>query len=70
MARNDLELGAEWVARTNEAQSASVERKIMISEGFFRMIEAERDTKVGLDATGHQLLAEQREAQRRAAVMS
>jgi hypothetical protein len=70
MARNDLELGAEWVAQTTEGLSATVEKKIMISEAYARLLAEERDSRVGLDASGHQALAEYREALRRAAVSS
>jgi hypothetical protein len=68
MARNDLELGAEWVAHKNAEPSLSYERKIMLTETFARMNGDERDLRVGLDASGHQALAERREALRRLAI--
>ena len=70
MAHNDLELGAEWVARANAEQSLSYERRVMLTEGFARMNADERDRRVGLDAAGHQALAEFREALRRSAIES
>ena len=70
MARNDLELGAEWTAKEHDQPSVSLERKTMISESYARMLAEERDSKVGLDAVGHQGLAEHRERLRLAALMS
>ncbi|MGQ0468191.1 MAG: hypothetical protein ACT4QG_23100 [Sporichthyaceae bacterium] len=70
MARNDLELGADWSAKEDGRPSASVERKSIISDDYARLREDERDSKVGLDASGHQALAEHRERMRQGAVMS
>jgi hypothetical protein len=67
MARNDLELGAEWVARSAGEPEPAAGQMDELSDGWTRMRAAERAAKADLDAAGHRAAAEHRERDRRAA---